>query len=527
MTRDFHFPGRSVALGTRYAAATSHQLSTLVAMEVMAGGGNAMDAAVAASALLGVVEPLSVGIGGDTFVLYWSAREKKLHGFNGSGWAPEGLSIDWLKAQGIASIGGDSPHSVNIPGAVRSWEVLLAKFGSRPLGDLLQPAIDAARNGYPVPERGAADWVAHEKRLGANARSRAQFLVEGRAPKTGHLLKLPLLANTLEAIAQGGADAFYTGPIAQSMVQSLNEAGGRHTRADFADWQPKFVEPVRINYRGNDVYQIPPNGQGLTASMMLNILAGFDHSGLDPAGTERFHLQIEAYRLAAAARDAYIADPEQAHVPVEAMISDAFADRMRARIDLKRAMSDPVAEPIGPNDTIYLTTADAEGNFCSFISSIAGGFGSAITCTRTGVLFQNRGTGFSMNPAHPNALAPRKRSLHTIIPGFVLKDGAPFLSYGVMQGNYQPVGQVQVLQNIVDFGMDVQQAIDLGRGMRTPRAFEAERSIPAATVAGLAALGHPVIEAGIPYGGAQAIMPVAGVLHAGTDPRKDGAALAR
>jgi gamma-glutamyltranspeptidase/glutathione hydrolase len=527
VTRDFHFPGRSVSLGTRYAAATSHQLSTLVAMEVMRDGGNAVDAAVAASALLGVVEPLSVGIGGDTFVLYWSARDKKLYGFNGSGWAPEGLSLDWLKSQGLASIGGDSVHSANIPGAVRSWEVLLKRFGRKTLADLLSPAIDAARNGFPVPERSAADWVAHEKRLGANAGSNAQFLVGGRAPKTGHLLRMPLLANTLEAIAQGGADAFYTGPIAADMVKTLNEAGGRHTLADFADWQPQFVEPVRVNYRGLDVYQIPPNGQGLTASMMLNILDGFEHKNLDPAGPERFHLQIEAYRLAAAARDAYIADPDKASVPIAEMVSEDYADRMRPRIDLGKAMSDPVVEPIGPNDTIYLTTADAEGNFCSFISSVAGGFGSAISCGRTGVLFQNRGTGFSMNPAHPNALAPRKRSLHTIIPGFVTRGGNPFLSFGVMQGNYQPVGQVQVLQNIVDFGMDVQQAIDLGRGLRTPKGFEAERSIPAATLERLSAMGHPVVTAGLSFGGAQAIMPIDGVLHAGSDPRKDGLALAR
>lgn len=524
--RDFHFPGRSVAIGTRYAAATSHQQATLVAMEVLRGGGNAMDAAVAASALLGVIEPHCVGIGGDTFVLYWSAKDRKLHGLNGSGWAPEGLSIDWLAAQGVASIGGDSVHSVTIPGAVRSWEVLLNGFGSRPLSELLQPAITAARDGFPIAERIASDWVGHVARLSASTAAREQFLVDGKALKTGQILRSPLLAKTLEAIAEGGADAFYTGPIAAGMVQSLNEAGGRHTAADFAEWRPRVVEPVRINYRGLDVHQIPPNGQGLTAAMMLNILKGFDHAGLDPRGPERFHLQIEAYRLAHAARDAYVGDPEHGPIATEEMISERYADRMRERIDLKRAMTDAVAEPLGPNDTIYLTTADAEGNFCSFISSISGAFGSAIACSRTGVLFQNRGAGFSMQKGHPNALAPRKRSLHTIIPGFVTKGGAPFLSYGVMHGNYQPVGQVQVLQNIVDFGMDVQEAIDAPRGLRTTKGFEAERSIPTATLARLAELGHPIETAGLAYGGAQAIMPRDGVLFAGSDPRKDGVALA-
>lgn len=524
--RDFHFPGRSVSIGTRYAAATSHQQATLVAIEVLRSGGNAVDAAVAASALLGVVEPHSVGIGGDTFVLYWSARDRKLHGLNGSGWAPEGLSLDWLKAQGINNISGDSAHSVTVPGAVRSWEMLLGAFGSRKLGELLQPAIVAARDGWPVAERIASDWPGHVTRLGAVAASRDQFLLDGKAPRTGDVLRHPLLAKTLKAIAEGGADAFYTGPIAAGMVASLNEAGGRHTLADFAEWRPKMVEPVRINYRGHDVYQIPPNGQGLVAAMMLNILKGFEHQNLDPRGADRFHLQIEAYRLAAAARDAYIADPERAHVPTDEMISERYAERMRERIDLRKAMADAVVEPIGPNDTIYLTTADAEGNFCSFISSISGAFGSAITCSRTGVLFQNRGSGFSTKAGHPNVVEPRKRSLHTIIPGFVTKGGAPFLSYGVMQGFYQPVGQVQVLQNIVDFGMDVQEAIDAPRGLRTGKAFEAERSIPAATVEELVRRGHPVVEAGISYGGAQAIMPVNGVLFAGSDPRKDGLALA-
>lgn len=524
--RDFHFPGRSVSIGTRYAAATSHQQASLVAMDVLRSGGNAVDAAVAASALLGVIEPHCVGIGGDTFVLYWSAKDRKLHGLNGSGYAPEGLSIEWLQSQGIGSIGGDSVHSVTIPGAVRSWEVLLKAFGSRRLGELLQPAIEAARDGFPIAERIASDWIGHRERLAASAASREQFLVAGEAPTTGQLLRLPLLARTLEAIAEGGADAFYSGPVAAGMVQSLNEVGGRHTLADFAEWHPRVVDPVRVDYRGHAVYQIPPNGQGLTAAMMLNVLKGFDHSALDPRGAERFHLQIEAYRLAAAARDAYIGDPEHGPIATDEMLSEAYAERLRGRIDLRRAMSDPVPEPLGPNDTIYLTTADAEGNFCSFISSISGGFGSAITCSRTGVLFQNCGTGFSLRPGHPNALAPRKRSLHTIIPGFVTKGGAPFLSYGVMHGHYQPVGQVQVLQNIVDFGMDVQEAIDAPRGLRTAKGFAAERSIPAATLAGLAERGHPIHTADLAWGGAQAIMPVGGVLYAGSDPRKDGVALA-
>ncbi len=524
--RDFHQPGRSVALGARGAAATSHQQATLTAIEVLRNGGNAVDAAVAASALLGVIEPHSTGIGGDCFALVWVASERKLYGINGSGHAPAGLSAGWLRAQELTKISVDSVHSVTVPGSVRAWNTLLERFGRRTLAQMLEPAIDAAEHGFPVAERIAWDWRMFADKLARHPATREQFLVEGRAPVTGTLLRYPLLARTLRAIAADGADAFYSGPLASDMVASLNELGGRHDVADFADWQPAFVEPVKVDYRGVDVYQIPPNGQGVTAAMMLNILKGFDHSGLDPAGAERFHLQIEAYRLAAAARDAYVADPGFADVPTSQMLSDGYADAMRARIDLERAMDDPVPEPIGPSDTVYLTTADAEGNFCSFINSIAGAFGSFIACPRTGVLFQNRGSNFTLAEGHPNQVGPRKRSLHTIIPGFATRDGAPYLSFGVMHGFYQPVGQVQVLQNIVDFGMDVQQALTLGRGLRTPAGFEAERSLPNATLAGLLERGHPVRMANMPWGGGQAIMPIAGVLHAGSDPRKDGLALA-
>ena len=524
--RDFHFPGRSVALGTNGAAATSHQRATLAAIDVLKNGGNAVDAAVAASAMLSVIEPQCTGLGGDSFALVWNAGEKKLYGINGSGHAPAGLSADWLKAEGFSSIAGNSVHSVTVPGSVRAWDMMLARFGSHSLADMLQPAIEAAEQGFPIAERIAADWRVSAGNLTHNRAASEQFLVEGKAPTTGHVLRLPLLGRTLRTIAEEGADAFYAGSLAQDMVASLRELGGRHDVADFADWQPSEVEPLKIDYRGVDVYQIPPNGQGVTAAMMLNILKGFDHSKLDPVGADRFHLQIEAYRLAAAARDAYIADPDHVFVPTAEMLSERYADAMRARIDPRRAMSDPVPEPIGPTDTVYLTTADRHGNFCSLISSISGAFGAFIACPRTGVLFQNRGAYFTLADGHPNQVAPRKRSLHTIIPGFATRNGQPFLSFGVMQGYYQPVGQVQVLQNIVDFGMDVQEALDLGRGMRTPAGFEAERSLPNATLKGLVEKGHPVRMANMSWGGGQAIMPVAGVLHAGSDPRKDGAALA-
>jgi gamma-glutamyltranspeptidase/glutathione hydrolase len=524
--RDFHLPGRSVAHGTHGAAATSHQQATLLAIEVLRHGGNAVDAAIAAVALLSVIEPQNVGIGGDSFALLWSAGDRRLYGINGSGWAPEGLSTEWLLAQDIHQVGPDSAHSVTVPGALRTWETLLARFGSRPLGELLEPAIEAARDGFIVAERIAADWALVARRLARRDASRTQFLIEGAVPRTGTRLALPALARTLATIAREGADAFYDSDLTGAMIRSLNAAGGRHSRADFAAWHPEFVEPIGIDYRGTEVWQIPPNGQGIIASIMLNVLKGFDHAALDPRGPDRFHLQIEAYKLAAAARDAFIADPRHAAVPVAELLSERYAEALRARIDPRHAAPDPVVEPIGPNDTIYLTTADAQGNMVSLISSLSAAFGSAIACGETGVLFQNRGSNFRVQPGHPNTVAPRKRSLHTIIPGFATRAGAPWLAFGVMHGFYQPVGQTQVLQNLVDFGMDVQEAIDGPRGLRTPAGFEAERGIPNATLAELVARGHPVRMAGMAWGGAQAILGEGGAWHAGSDPRKDGCALA-
>ncbi len=524
--RNFHRPGRSVAMGCHGAAATSHQQATLTAAEVLRGGGSAVDAAVAAAALLGVIEPNSTGIGGDSFALLWQADEGRLYGINGSGHAPEGLSTEWLLDQGIGAIEQDSVHSVLVPGALRCWETLLARFGRHSLAEMLAPAIAAAEGGFPVAERIAHDWALYGDRLSRHPASREVLLSGGTAPAPGTVLRFPMLGQTLRRVAEGGADAFYTGEIADAMVATLTGLGGRHAARDFADWQPEFVAPVTTRYRDVEVHQIPPNGQGIMVSMMLNVLEGFDHAALDPLGADRFHLQIEAYRLAAAARNEFIADPEQAEVPLAELISPRYADALRARIDPRRAMPGPVVEPVSPTDTVYVTTADAQGNMCSFISSISSAFGSAILCPRTGVLFQNRGAGFVVQPGHRNTVAPRKRSLHTIIPGFATRDGAPWLSFGVMHGFYQPVGQVQVLQNIVDYGMTVQEAIDAPRGLRDATAFQAETGIPEATMLELIRRGHPVAIATEPWGGAQAILREDGVLHAGSDPRKDGVALA-
>lgn len=525
--RDFQTPGRSVVYGTGGAAATSHPLATLAAIEVLRSGGNAVDAAITACALQGVIEPQSTGIGGDCFAFIWRADERRLHAFNGSGWSPAGLTP--ARLSGEPAVSPDSIHAVTVPGAIDAWDRLLRAHGTRSLADILAPSIEAAERGFVVHARVAQDWAMEVPRLARDPGAAAQYLFDGAAPKPGDVVRLPILARTLRRLADGGRDAFYAGDIARDMVASLQALGGMHELEDFAALSGRPVTPISLDYRGVEVFQIPPNGQGITALLMLGLLRGFDHAGLDPAGVDRYHLQIEAARLAYGLRDAVVADPDHAEVPVDRLLSDAFLDGLRDRIDPRQAGPDiDPALMIRQRDTVYVTVVDRDRNCCSLINSVFHSFGSGKVCPRTGVVFQNRGSGFVLAEGHPNQLAPRKRPLHTIIPGFAMRDGAPLLSFGVMGGIYQPIGQVQVLQNIVDFGMDVQQAIDHPRGMRCDGAFEAETGIPETVLAGLVARGHAVRRAEEPWGGGQAILLAQGgaVLAAGSDPRKDGNAIA-
>ena len=528
--RDLHLPGRSVAMGMRGAAATSHPLSTAIAIEVLRHGGNAVDAAVTASILQSVLEPHNAGLGGDCYALVWKAAERRIFALNGAGYSPQGLSDDWLLAQGIGTIGTEDIHAVTVPGALDAWQLLLADHGTVSLASALEPAIDYADRGFVLAERAAADWAVETAKLGRDAGARSHFLrSDGTAPRAGDLVRLPALARTMRRIAQEGADDFYRGKLAATLVASLNTMGGRHSRADFADYASNYVEPLRTAYRGVDLVQLPPSGHGLTALVMLNILARFEHRGLDPSGADRFHLQAEAARLAYRVRDTFVADPAFADVPVDELLSDRFADALAARISLDRVLPNDFALPaLSQRDTVYLTVVDGAGNACSLISSLFYAFGSGHVCPQTGIAFQNRGAGFRVQPGHPNSVRPRKRPLHTIIPAIAMRDGAPVLSFGVMGGPYQPAGVVHVLQNIVDFGMDVQQALDAPRGFRFNGAFDAERGISDAVLQDLARRGHPVARTVVPLGGGQviAIDPVTGVLRAGSDPRKDGTALA-
>ncbi len=517
-------------MGMRGAAATSHPLSTAIAIEVLRHGGNAVDAAVTASILQSVLEPHNAGLGGDCYALVWKAAERRIFALNGAGYSPQGLSDDWLLAQGIGTIGTEDIHAVTVPGALDAWQLLLADHGTVSLASALEPAIDYADRGFVLAERAAADWAVETAKLGRDAGARSHFLrSDGTAPRAGDLVRLPALARTMRRIAQEGADDFYRGKLAATLVASLNTMGGRHSRADFADYASNYVEPLRTAYRGVDLVQLPPSGHGLTALVMLNILARFEHRGLDPSGADRFHLQAEAARLAYRVRDTFVADPAFADVPVDELLSDRFADALAARISLDRVLPNDFALPaLSQRDTVYLTVVDGAGNACSLISSLFYAFGSGHVCPQTGIAFQNRGAGFRVQPGHPNSVRPRKRPLHTIIPAIAMRDGAPVLSFGVMGGPYQPAGIVHVLQNIVDFGMDVQQALDAPRGFRFNGAFDAERGISDAVLQDLARRGHPVARTVVPLGGGQviAIDPVTGVLRAGSDPRKDGTALA-
>ena len=524
---DFHDANRRPAYGRAGMAATSHPLATLTAIDVLRAGGNAIDAAIAAAALQGVVEPQMTGIGGDCFVLY-APKSGGVIAMNGSGPAPKRADVEWFRRQGIESIDGQSPHAVTVPGCVAAWARLAADHGTKSLGELLQPAIRAAADGYVVTPRVAADWAVDGERLTRDPNAAAVYLPDGKVPRVGDLHRQPALARTLTAIAKDGTKAFYSGEVAEDMVRHLNALGGLHAMEDFAAYAPEYTAPIKTNYRGYDVFECPPNGQGIVVLMILNVLAGFDLAALPPLSAERFHLQMEAGRIAYRDRNALLADPRHAKVPVDQMLSAAHADAMRAHIKRDRTMATLPPSPFPTHkDTVYLCVVDGQGNAVSFINSIFDGFGSGIVALKSGVLLHSRGSSFVLDPSHPNCIAPGKRPMHTIIPGLVQKDGKTVMPFGVMGGQYQPVGQVNFLTNVIDYGMDPQTALNQPRAFHWDGQANLEHGIPEATAAGLAKLGHEVGRIDRPYGGGQAIWidRESGALVGGSEPRKDGMAL--
>ena len=529
--RDFHDPGRGPVYAANGMAATSMPQSTLAALDVLRAGGNALDAAIAAVAVQCVVEPQCTGIGGDCFCLYKPAGQAPVIALNGSGQAPAGASIDWFEAQGISELETTSPHSVTVPGAVSAWETLLATHGTRGLGELLQPAIRYAEEGMHVHPRVAEDWKANAEKLRATGAS--AYLPGGRVPAVGDRFVQPQLAETLRAIARDGARAFYEGEIAADLVATLRARGGLHTEEDFANSRTAahFVEPIHIGWRGHEVWQCPPNGSGLLVLMMLGILEGFAPHADGPLGVTRLHRHLEAARLVYRDRDAFLADPLRAAVPVARLTEKSYLAALRGLIRddtvLRRLPRAGEAELPVHRDTVYLSVVDRDGNACSLINSLFHGFGSGIFAERSGVILHNRGQSFRLQRGHPNCIAPRKRPMHTIIPGMMTGDGEAVLSYGVMGGNFQPMGQTLLLSNLVDYGLDIQEAIDLPRVLNFGGATEVERGLPLSVVDGLSRLGHTVARLALPHGGAQAIQidRARGVLIGGSDPRKDGVAL--
>ena len=508
-------------------AATSHPRATLTALDILRDGGNAVDAAVAAIAVHSVVEPAMTGIGGDCFVLYAPAGGD-IVAYNGSGRACGAATTQWYLDNGITEIVSDSAHAVTVPGAIEAWSRLVNDHGTKELGALLATAIELAETGYPIQPRVAYDWGRFEAKLNANEPIKRRFLNDGRLFKAGDIFRQPELAATLREIASKGADGFYKGPVAEAMVATLNGLGGLHTVDDFASVQGDYDDPISSTYRGYDVVECPPNGQGFIALIMLNILEGFDLANLDPNGSARLHLEIEAGRLAFRDRDRYFGGHDRSAEHLQSYLAKDYADRQRALISAERAMSPSEVSALpAQSDTVYLTVVDRDGNAVSFINSLFRPFGSGLLCDKTGVMFHDRGSLFDIDEASGNTIAPGKRPLHTILPGMLTQNGRAVMPFGVMGGQYQPFGHTHLLTNILDHGLDIQQALDSPRVFYQDDTVLAESGISAKVVAELEALGHTVEPAPAPHGGGQAIWIdwERGVLIGGSDPRKDGCAL--
>jgi gamma-glutamyltranspeptidase / glutathione hydrolase len=525
MSRDFHLPGRSPVISGEAMAATSHPLATLAAIDTMRAGGNAVDAALTAVAVLCVIEPHMTGIGGDCFALI-AEPGKPVWGYNGCGRSAAKASTDALLAKGMHAIEPTSPHAVNVPGAIEAWGAILKAHGSLPFERILAPAIKYAEHGFPVAPRVASDWQGLVDKLANSAGATKHYLPGGRAPAEGDIVKLPALAATLKTLAKDGSRAFYEGSIAQDLVETLQARGSLHTLEDFAAHRGEVVTPISTRYRGMDLVEIPPNTQGLTALVMLNILENFDMPALEALGPDRFHLMLEAARLGFAVRDTHIAEPAQMRIATAALNDKAFAKSLAAKIDRSKRVPLPAA-PTPGSDTVYLTVVDRDRRAVSLINSLYSSFGSAICTEKTGVMFNNRGSGFLLSAGHPNALGPSKRPMHTIIPALAMRDGRCDTTFGVMGAHYQPMGHVQMVLNLFDYGMGVQQAIDAPRAFFEGDYTVIERGMPEATVEGLKARGHRIALAPSPWGGAQAIRIDwnRGVLIGGSEPRKDGCAL--
>ncbi|MGY6518066.1 MAG: gamma-glutamyltransferase [Lysobacteraceae bacterium] len=535
------FASRSEVIAPQAMAATSHPLATQIALDVMKAGGSALDAAVAANAALGLMEPTGNGIGGDLFAIVWDPRTQRLHGYNGSGRSPQSLSLQWFRDNGYDDVPQRGPLPVTVPGTVDAWFALHERFGRLPMADILAPTVRYARDGHPVHELIAYYWDRSVPVLREHPGFLEQFTIDGRAPAKGEMWRSPWLADTLETIGREGRDAFYRGDIARTIGEFMQANGGFLSYEDMAAHQGEWVDPVSVNYRGVDVWELPPNGQGIAALQMLQILEGYDFSNIAFGSPEHVHLFVEAKKLAFADRARWYADPDFAPADVGRLISAEYAAQRRALIDPERAArAVDAGANLNQGDTIYLATADADGMMVSLIQSNYRGMGSGMTPPGLGFILQNRGEQFVLRDDHPNRFEPGKRPFHTIIPAFMTRDGQPWVAFGVMGGAMQPQGHVQIVMNMVDFGMNLQEAGDAPRihhdgstepagqvvAMADGGVLNLESGFPMETVRELMKMGHRVQGAVGPFGGYQAVMRDHdnGVWVGASEKRKDGQA---
>src|SRR5512139_442358 len=534
---------RSVVMAPNGLIATSQPLASAAGLQVLREGGNAIDAAITAAAVLAVVEPTMNGVGGDLFALVYDPKSGALQGLNASGRSAYAATPEAFAERGLEEIPYRGVLSVTVPGVVDGWATLLERYGTIPLSRALAPAIEYASRGFPVSEIIAWQWKDAGAVLSADRAAAATFLPGGRAPEPGDVFANPRLADTLRRISSGGSDAFYRGPVAEAIVADVRARGGLLEARDFAEHRSDWVDPISTSYRGHDLFELPPNTQGFVALEMLNILEGYDLKALGHNSAAYLHLLVEAKRIAFADRDQYLADADAVPPGLLAkVLSKYYAAERRKEIDQARAARSYVPARLGPGlsptlndrppveasgDTVYLTAADGRGHVISLIQSLFEGFGAGIAAGETGVALQNRGSLFTLDPRHPNRVAPHKRSLHTLVPAMVLTGGRPFLSFGVMGGDMQPQGHIQVLANLVDFGMNVQEAGEAPRVRHMGNSIALESGISPEAQFGLAERGHTLITRIGAFGGFQGILidPKTGLLMGGSDPRKDGLAI--
>lgn len=523
--RDFETSGRSAVYASNGMAATSHPRATLAALDVLRSGGNAVDAAVAAAAVLAVVEPQMTGIGGDCFVLYAPEGGDPV-AYNGSGRACARMSTQWCLDNGITSIESNSPHAVTVPGAVDAWTRVLDDHGTRDLASVLKPAIDLAEEGWPVPPRIAFDWQRMAGKLAANAATRQAFLPAGRPLEPGDVFRNPALARTLRTIADRGRDGFYRGAVAEAMAHTLSGLGGLQTPDDFAAHSGEYADPVAGTYRGHTILECPPNGQGFVALIMANLLEGFDLSALDPAGADKLHLLIETAGLAFRARDGFFGSDDWSPAALAPLLGKDMAAGWRDEIDMGQARAAADVRPSG-SDTVYLCVVDRDANAVSFINSLFRPFGSGILCPETGVMFHDRGTGFVVDPDSGRTIEGRRRPPHTILPAMLMREGKAIMPFGFVGAEFQPIGQITLLTNVLDHGLDVQQALETPRVFPQAGEVKVEKTVNEAVLQDLQARGHRIGPTQVAHGSGQAIWidRDRGVLVGGSDPRKDGCAL--